>query len=76
MLFYFDIEGLRFHVDEGWVIDTWDGLGGHQVMKVAGQLCELGTCCLLLTLLLLHRELSLILRELLSNFFVLGLNMI
>jgi hypothetical protein len=76
VLFNFYIEGLRFHIHEGWVVDTWNGLGGHQVMKVAGQLSELGTCCLLLTFLFLHSKLTLILRELLPDLFILGLDVI
>jgi len=76
MLFDLDVEGLRLNIDEWRVVDTWDGLSGDQVMKVACQLGELGARCLLLALLLLECQLSLVLGELLPDLLVLGLHMV
>ena len=76
MLFDFDIESLRLDIDEWRVVDTWDGLGGDQVMKVPSQLGELSARCLLLALLFLECQLSLVLRELLPDLLVLGLHMV
>lgn len=76
MLFDLDIKCLWLDVDEGWVVDTWDGLRWDQMMKVSCQLCELCARCLLLTLLLLNAHLALILTELLPDLLVLGLDVI
>jgi hypothetical protein len=53
VLFDFHIKSLRFNIDEGRIVNSWDGLGRDKMMKVACQLCKLGTGCLLLTLLFL-----------------------
>lgn len=71
VLFNFDVKGLRLDVDEGRVVDTWYGLGGDQVMEVAGELCELRARRLLLPLLLLDVHLSLVLLQLLAHLLVL-----
>lgn len=76
MLLDLDVESLRLDIDERRVVDTWDGLSGDQVVKVACQLGELGACCLLLALLLLEGHLSLVLGELLPDFLVLGLHVV
>jgi hypothetical protein len=76
MLLDLDVESLRFDIDEWRVVDTWDGLSGDQVVKVACQLGELGACCLLLALLLLEGHLSLVLGKLLPDFLVLGLHVV
>lgn len=74
VLFNFDIECLRLHVDEWRVVNTWDGFGGHQVMKVACKLSELSTRRLFLTLLLLDVHLALVLLKLLAHLLVLVLH--
>jgi hypothetical protein len=76
MLLDLDVKGLRLDIDEWRVVDTWDGLSGDQVVKVACQLGELGACCLLLALLLLEGHLSLVLGKLLPDFLVLGLHVV
>ena len=76
MLLDLDVESLRFDIDEWRVVDTWDGLSGDQVVKVACQLGKLGACCLLLALLLLEGHLSLVLGKLLPDFLVLGLHVV
>jgi hypothetical protein len=76
VLLHLYIEGLWLHIDERWVIDTWDGLCWNQMMQITCQFCKFGTRCLLLAFLFLEWHLALILWQLLSNFFILGLNMI
>jgi hypothetical protein len=76
MLFDLDVESLRLDIDEWRVVDSWDGISGDQVMKVACQLGELGSHCLLLALLLLAGQQSLVFGELLPDLLVLCLLMI
>ena len=76
MLLDLDVESLRLDIDERRIVDTWDGLSGDQVVKVACQLGKLGACCLLLALLLLEGHLSLVLGKLLPDFLVLGLHVV
>lgn len=73
VLFHFNIECLRLHVDKWWVVYTWDGFGGYQVMKVAGKLSELCARRLLLPLLLLDVHLALVFLKLLAHLLVLVL---
>ena len=76
MLLDLDVESLRLDIDERRIVDTWDGLSGDQVVKVACQLGKLGACCLLLALLLLEGHLSLVLGKLLPDFLVLALHVV
>ena len=74
VLFYFDVESLRLNIDKWRVVHAWDGLGGDQVMKVAGKFSELSARSLLLPLLLLNVHLALILLELLTHLLILVLH--
>lgn len=75
VLFNFDIESLRLNIDKWRVVHAWNGLGGDQVMKVAGELSEFSACSLLLPLLLLDVHLALILLKLLAHLLILVLHM-
>ena len=74
VLLNFDVESLRLDIDKRWVVHTWDGLGGNQVMKVAGEFSKLSACCLLLSLLLLEVHLALVLLKLLTHLLILVLH--
>ncbi len=74
VLFNFHIECLRLNIYEWGIVNTWNGFCGHQVMKIACELSELSTRCLLLTLLFLDVHLTLVLLKLLAHLLVLVLN--
>lgn len=75
VLFNFDVEGLRLHVDKWWIVHTWDGFGGHQVMKVASEFSKFSARSLLLALLLLNVHLTLVLLKLLAHLLIFVLYM-
>lgn len=76
MLLHLHVKRLWLYVHERWIVDSWNGLSGDQVMQVASQLRELSAGRLLLAFLLFKHYLPLIVIKLLAHFFILVLNVI